>query len=223
MLRKIIIILLITTLLAACEQHVKGNGVTKVESRNLPPFTTLRVVGNYQVNVISGQLQKISVNTDENLLPYIITKLHGDTLVIDSKRGYHVQPTATIQINIAVQNLKDVGIIGNSTVKVVDISTDKFAIKILGSGSGIFDGKAQEVFIKSVGAGRVLANNLISSMADVRLIGSSVVSVYANKKLTIKISGNSKVQYFGQPREVEQKISGNGAIEGISNVKKNPS
>ena len=109
MLRKITILLLsiwTALFLTSCEEHVKGSGVTKIAERNVPPFNILRVVGDFKVNVTSGQPQKISISADDNILPYIITKSRGQTLILDAKQGYLIQPSQTPLITITTPNLQ---------------------------------------------------------------------------------------------------------------------
>lgn len=218
--KKLIAISLISFMLAflaGCEKNIKGNGQPGTDTRTVDNFEKIRVIGNYQVTINSGDTQQVSVTADKNLLPYIKTKVEDKTLIIDTKRSIILSPTQPIQLNITMNQLRNIGIIGNGSVEALGLQGDEIDLKIIGSGSAKLAGKPEKVEIEVIGSGQVFANNLTAHTAEVKLEGTGNVAVYADQKLTVKISGAGKVQYFGEPRELEQKIAGTGEVIGIPN------
>ena len=215
-----IFILLAT--IAGCKQTVVGNGNKQTETRNVDAFETIRMVGNFQLNINIRPTQQIVVTADSNLIPLIQTEVHNKTLIVQAKGHYDLQSAQTPQLDITVNRLADIGIIGRGSVNASGINSDTFEIKLLGSGNINVAGKSQKIDIKVVGSGQVVANNLIAEEAEVQVAGTSNVSVYASKKLNVRVSGAGKVNVYGEPREVEQKISGSGeVIIGTPNAQKN--
>lgn len=211
---------LMALILTGCQQNIKGNGSKQIETRDLPPIETIRLVGNFQANINIGPTQQVSLTSDSNIIPYIQTEVDDKNLTIKTKRGYILQPTQPPQFDITVNRLTNLTIIGSGSVNASSISADDFEIKIMGSGNANLAGSAKEVEIKIIGSGQIVANNLVAEKAKVQLLGAGNIAVYANKKLNIHVSGDGNVKYYGEPREVEQKISGNGEVIGIPNAEK---
>lgn len=211
-------------LLSACHQQIKGNGNPQTATRTVEPFKIVRVFGEYQVNVKVGQPPQVSITTDGNLIPYIVTRVHGKTLDINTKARYSILANQPPVINIVTNNLEGISVIGNGSITASDIKSDDFILKLVGSGNANLSGQVEDFEIQLLGSGSISANNLISKNVDVRLAGSGNASIYGTNKLNIKVSGNGKVQYHGNPVEIDQKIAGSGEVSGTStsaNVKKN--
>lgn len=209
--------------LTGCTHQVQGSGVKETTTRNLEPFAAVRLVGNYQINILVGRAQQVSVTTDNNLIPYIQTRVRGKTLSVSTKARYLLKPTQMPTVNVTVPELKEVTVVGNGTININGVKTDQFEMKIIGTGTINAAGTTEENIIKVVGSGQVAANNLLAQKALVKLVGTGNVAVYASNQLDVKVSGTGKVQYYGEPRNVNQKIAGSGEVMGIANVKKNPS
>jgi hypothetical protein len=215
---------LFALMLVGCQQNIKGNGNKTTINRDLSTFQNIRLNGNYQVNVNVGKAQQVSITTDANLVPYIQTRVSGNTLTIENQRRTYIEPTETPQLNISVNNLNQINIVGNGTVNVNGIRTNQFRINIVGSGEATVSGNADRVDIKIDGSGQIAANNLVAQEATVNLSGSGLISLLASQRLNINLNGAGKVQYYGEPREVTQRINGSGQVIGIPrNAQKNQS
>lgn len=211
-----------TLVLTACSHHVKGSGTKETTNRAVESFNTVRVVGNYQVNITVGKPQQISITADNNLTPYIETHIKNNALYVETKKRYILEPTQVPTLDINVDNLKDVMVVGNGVVNANGIKTEGFDIKIVGMGNVTAAGTAKKVEIKMVGSGQVAANNLTAQTAEVKMVGAGNIAVFASDQLIVRVSGSGKVQYYGEPRTVDQKISGSGEVIGIPNAQKNP-
>lgn len=209
-------------ILTGCHQQLKGNGNQQTATRNISTFKNVRILGNYQVNIKVGQPPQVSITADQNLIPYVVTHVHGRTLDITTKSGYSLLFSQTPVINVTTDNLANINLIGSGTVTASDIKADDFDLKVVGSGTATLSGIANDLNISVMGAGNVVANNLIAKDVEVRSAGSGNVEVFANNTLDIKVSGSGKVQYHGNPNKIEQKIAGTGLITGTSsNAKTN--
>lgn len=209
-------------LLAGCQHTIQGDGIKQSETRQVDTFQSIRVVGNYQVNVNIGTTQQVSITTDNNLIPYVKTDVRDKTLIIQTKNGVMLQSSTIPQIDITTKQLSDIGVVGSATMNASGINADKFEISTSGTGNANVSGTTDKLKIKLVGSGQIVADNLIAQKAEVNLVGTGMISVQAVKKLEINLSGAGKVQYYGEPRELEQKISGSGEITGIPNAEKSP-
>ncbi len=210
-------------MLAACTKEVKGNGNKETVNRDLSQFNAIDLQGNYQLNVTVGTSQQVSITTDSNLIQYIHTKVKGKTLIVKTQKNIALSTTQPPLIEVAVQNLNQVNLSGNGIISINGIKTNEFDLSIDGNGHVTLAGNVQDFEVNLNGNGEVIANDLIADTAAVKLNGSGNMNVYASRKLSIKLNGSGKVQYYGEPRELEQKINGNGEVTGIPlNAQKNP-
>ncbi len=220
----LVVALSLCFMLVACTKEVKGNGNKETVNRDVSRFSAIDLQGNYQLNVTVGSPQQVSITTDSNLIQYIHTKVKGKTLIVSTQKHIALNTAQPPIISIAVQNLNQVNLSGNGVISINGIKTGEFDLAVNGNGHATLGGNVQDFEVNLNGNGEVIANDLIADAAEVKLDGNGNINVYASKKLTIKLNGSGKVQYYGEPRELEQKINGNGEVTGIPlNAQKNPS
>ncbi len=91
--KKILMIVLALVSLTVNAQRwetIKGNGVTKKESRQVSDYTSLSSSGSMDVHISYGNSNSITVEADENLLPYIETIVEDGKLLIRSKKNINI-------------------------------------------------------------------------------------------------------------------------------------
>src|SRR4051812_28190640 len=105
---------------------VKGSGVAKTESRQVEPFTKIKIEGsgNVTVTVDPSQPQSLVLNADDNILPLVETTVHGDTLIISSKESYSTRLGVHATINVA--SLDGAYISGSGDLVAHGISSKSF-------------------------------------------------------------------------------------------------
>ena len=66
---------------------ISGNGNVRTEKRNTGNFNSVKTSGSIDVEISSGDNYAVSVEDDDNLLPYVVTEVNGGTLDIHYKDG----------------------------------------------------------------------------------------------------------------------------------------
>src|SRR5690349_9617341 len=87
-------------------EKVKGSGNIKEETRTDGPFKSISTSGSYNVYITPGSKNDIRIEADDNLLPFIVTKVSGENLEIYSKKGYDIKPSKTINIYVTMNELE---------------------------------------------------------------------------------------------------------------------
>ena len=218
---------------AAAWSVVKGNGVTRTESRNVSGFTgiSLSVPGNLEVHL--GPTESVTVEADENILPLVETTVSRGTLHIPTPRGQDIDPQV---LRIVVQarqldtlalagsgsisgtglkaaSLKvDVG--GSGSVSLQRVDFEDVSVSLGGSGSVNLGGKAKALKVSVAGSGNVSAAGLQADEARVSIAGSGIASVSARDALRVSIAGSGSVRYQGDPKLVRS-IAGSGDVQRI--------
>src|ERR1700750_1825851 len=91
---------------------IKGDSVIKSETRQATGYTAIASHGMMNVTISYGTSNSITVETDQNILPYIETKVDANVLSIKVKNLAILKPTSGVRIHVTmttVTSLKQTG------------------------------------------------------------------------------------------------------------------
>ena len=178
-----------------------------------------------------GNTPSIELEADDNLLPYIETKIEGDELHLSPKKGYNINPSKPITVWITLATLKEISASGqvdlvtegafkgssleaNFSGRVdaqLDLQYDKLEVSMSGSGKMKLNGRANKAEISLSGSGEIDAPDMEANNMEIAISGSGNANVNVSKKLDIAISGSGNVKYKGAA-SVQQSVSGRGKV-----------
>ena len=197
-------------------------------------FTGIKSYGSFDLYVSSGS-KSVKIEADDNLLPYIETRVEGHTLKVSSKEGVWLRPRNNIKIYVSLPSFElirsygsgdihgqtkisgnsdlDLGVIGSANI---NLEADAPSIKAEVNGSGDLDLKGQtRTFKASInGSGNVRAFDLKSEDSEVRIAGSGDADVYASIKLDVHVGGSGNVRYKGGA-QISSNIAGSGSVKKV--------
>lgn len=107
---------------------VDGNGRVKQEDRSVPAFSGVELSGGMDAEIVVGPAQKVTIVTDENLLPLLEVRVKDGVLNVDHPGSLH--PTHGVRVVIAVPKLDRISASGGVTAQLA------VSEKILGDASG---------------------------------------------------------------------------------------
>jgi len=116
--------------------------------------------------------------------------------------------------DFTVHNELSLNCSGNIELGLRKLTVSSLDININGSGDiKILEGNVNKQKIIISGSGNYIAPELESKESDISCYGSGKLEINATEILKAKISGSGNVTYYGNPKEIEQKIFGNGTIK----------
>ncbi len=189
---------------------IEGSGIAKTEQRQVPSFDAITVGGSLDVNIECQKKQGVEITGDDNILPYIITKVNGNTLSITSNGSFC--PKTPLKANISVDNTEKISASGAHDVSISNVHNKKITFHLDGSGNVRASGTTGEFTIKINGSTELDAKDLKSEEVSISINGAANAVVYASRKLQANISGAGDISYYGNPKEVSQEILGVGDI-----------
>lgn len=209
----------------------KGNGVINVNEIETSAFNKISIGGNYDVILIKSEFNKVIIETDENLLPFINTEVFSQTLNVNNI--HNLKSTDGIWIKIHYQTLDEIYSLGASNIEheetlvseeltinlsgigAIDlkIHTEKVSLNLTGAGVVMLSGKTNIQNTQISGAGGLRGFELESKTCIVNLSGLGGAEVAATGKLEATISGVGGIIYSGNPKLIERQISGFGKIK----------
>jgi hypothetical protein len=193
-------------------KFVNGSGKIASEDRDMSGFSSVRIDGIGEVTIAIGDTESVVVETDDNLLPFIETKVSGKTLVIKTQQGSDVHPTRDVKITVTMKTFEGAEINGSGNINVSGVSVGNVNLAIGGSGNINVIGTADTVQATLKGSGNIISDGLQARQATVRLSGSGNITVFASERLDAVVSGSGTVRYAGNPAKVEQSVPGSGSI-----------
>jgi hypothetical protein len=245
--KALLIILAVAAILSACiaparPRLIRGSGDVIVEERNVSGFDQIAMAGAGRIIITQGDEESLTIETDDNLMEYIETRVRGNTLEIDfsddiilSSGGHDVlEPSAGFIFRISVINLETVSVSGAAEIKaeklkvenfeinfsgagdiqVDDLNADRVVVNVSGAGDVELAGKVDYQDIILSGLGRYRGFDLESQHASVVISGAGGAELWVSRALDVVISGAGDVEYYGEPN-VSPQISGLGRIQGL--------
>jgi hypothetical protein len=208
-------LLAVLVLLGGCHwggfrEGTSGSGKTKVEKRSLSGFTAVHISGAYEVEIVAQKEAGVEVEGDDNLLPLVRTEINDGVLDISNEKPYSSRDA--IRLRISAPQLDAVSTSGASDITVSNVKSDDFNVSSSGASNLKISGEAKAFDLEMSGAGEVDAKDLRSEKVSVHSSGAAEATVYATEDLSISASGAGTVNYYGDPKNVSQNVSGGASI-----------
>lgn len=209
----------------------KGSGKVTTDKRTLSGYDALGLKGSLNVKLRQAAEEGVEVTGDDNIVPFVETRVEGNTLVVTTKKGVSFSTRNPITVLVKVKSLKAIAISGSGDLsaeplKIGALATsisgsgnvhfdglqaDSFSLVIAGSGDFTANGKAAQQTISISGSGDVRADKLEGEDVTVTIAGSGDASVWAKGTLTASVAGSGDIRYVGDPK-VTQRIAGSGSV-----------
>ena len=167
------------------------------QERIIPTYSQIKVLGNADIVLTEGNVGQITVETSENVLPYVVTEVKEGTLVIKLKH-YGVNYVPKLRIHIPIdENFQKITIVGKGIV-----TTHKnFSLQL----------HSLEVVLK--GDGNFLGKELSTRKAILFIAGAGNIEASVTEDVQAKIMGYGNISIFGNPPQRDTNIKGSGKIE----------
>jgi hypothetical protein len=220
----------------AGQDPVRGSGVAATQHRDVGAFTSVSLDAPFAVILRSGSREAVDVVADDNLMPFVVTKLEDlgsrHTLKISLAPGAKVEPKTSIVITVEVVRLEAIAlgssgriagtglhsaklaaaIGGSGEIGLPSLDVGELDVSIGGSGRFVADGRAGKLSVSVAGSGRCDAARLVAGDVSASVVGSGTATVHADSALSVSIAGSGDVIYSGNatPRA---SIIGSGRLQ----------
>lgn len=214
-------------------KRIKGNGVIKTETRSAGTFNGIDVSGNADVYVKQDSAYSVRIETDENLMEYLVVENKNGILDIHQKEGTNLRPSKAIKVYVSGPSFKSfdasgacdyfsenlitsteaisINLSGSCDIKM-ELKAPKIDADLSGSGSITLKGEAKDFEVGGSGSTDVHCFELLTENTSVQISGSGSAEVFASIKLDVSVSGSGDVKYKGNG-VVSQSISGSGSVK----------
>jgi len=197
----------------------KGNGTLKTEVRAASDFIGVDLQMSADVIITKGENYEVTVETDENLQRIIETKVKGNVLMIDLKRGKCISGREEITIYVTTPTLRSAEVSGSGNLTLSgSFSENKLDLDISGSGdiNNTGDLSIDDLDLNISGSGNVRFTESDIAKYDLNISGSGNVNIEGEASASngeIKINGSGEVNLFDyETTDLSVNISGSGDV-----------
>jgi hypothetical protein len=213
-------------------ESVQGSGKIRSEARKADHFSGLEVSVPGEVELRVGTGEGVSIETDDNILPLIETRVENGTLEIRPARDNLNLRAHTMRITVNAREIDHLSLAGSGSItadtlrarsfkaslagsgsiKARAIEGDNLAIKVAGSGDlSVGGGNVKDMKISIAGSGDVDVGKLKAVDVRVKTAGSGNSTVWASGSLDVSVAGSGDVNYYGDAR-VSRSVMGSGDV-----------
>ncbi len=219
-------------LATACGHSKRGSGNIVTEKRTTEPFMVVHAEGMVHVHVKKGPELSVTVEADDNIIPYIETKVSGSSLKV-RLRELSSLTNVTINVYVTAPELKGINASdgaeltgedtisskenivvkssGGATLKAT-VDAPSVTIEADGGGSADVSGRTKTVNATSTGGSSVHATGLLAENVTADANGGASIELFASVSLNGNASGGGKIEYTGGAKDVKKNESGGGSV-----------
>lgn len=237
--RQIILSLLViaSTTFFSCDEvfreRIRGNGISKTESRDIKGFSSVDVSGAMDVYVTQDSVTSVKVEADENLLQYIVTENDNGTLNIYFEHGVNLRPKKAIRVYVSnpvyrefeaagacnyfgetrISSAENIRIhVSGACDATMEVKAPKVKVDLSGAGTISLRGETKDFEVDGSGSTTIKCFDLMAENVNVDISGAGSAQVFASVKLDVDLSGAADVKYRGNPT-INQSVSGAGSVK----------
>ena len=202
--------------LLSCCKPVIGNKKIVSQERTTPSYSQIEVLGYADVVLTEGEVGQIKVETSENVLPYVITEVKGETLVIKLKHyGFSYVPKLKVYVPID-EKFNKMTIAGKGDVTLgehfsIELQTLEVIMKIQGNVQ--LQGKTEVLKVSVLGSGNFQGKELHTHKGTLSISGTGNIEATVSEEVQAKITGYGHIIIFGNPSKKDTDIKVSGKIQ----------
>jgi hypothetical protein len=213
-------------------KKIKGNGNVITVNRMTSDYDGVSISGSFNVILVKGKEGKITIEGEENIIPYIETEVSRNTLQIKYQKNINIRTTKRLTVKVTYKDIDKVtlGGSGNITNKgiiksreltvalggsgniTLTIDADEVHSKIGGSGNIKLSGSSNELNCAIAGSGSIKAYDLSTNTLHASIAGSGSIRTTVKTKIKAKVVGSGSIYYKGKPKYIDSKSVGSGDV-----------
>ena len=224
-------------------QTVVGSGNIVQETRSVTGATGVNLSGVANLTIEQGAPEELILETDDNLMAFILTDVQNGILVISKDPTVSLRPSRSqgtgIEAHLTLSSIDSITLSGVGGITVPDLTTTHLELTLSGVGDieiSNLDAETSDVLISGLGGISILAGqvddqiialrtfnasgdydaeNLSSTTVDAEIAGSESATVRVSTTLNANITGSGSVFYHGSPT-VTRTGTGSGSVDQLS-------
>ncbi len=194
-------------------QTINGNGIVTQKTYQTGSFDKISVDGVINTELVQGDKESVTIETDDNLHTYLKPAVKDNTLSIEFSEGKTLSNATTMKMTITVKDLKSIELKGVGNLKTSGmLKLDKLSIESAGVGNIKLEVDLNYLNIDVSAVGNVKLKGKCKEAAIViNSVGNLTADELETEKMTLKCTGIGNAKVF-VTEEIVPELSGSGNI-----------
>lgn len=196
----------------------RGNGNLITEQRvSGSSFSSVSAEGTFDVIVTEAASCSVSIEAEENLLPYITTEIEGTTLRLGIAPFMNLWPTTTFVVRVCAPSFAAVANTGTGNLTAGPFASSAYltlavtgtgnaalsgdfnalALTMTGTGGATLSGTTDSLNVTMTGTGSLEAYAMPTPQANITVDGTGGARVTINGSLSCHLDGIGNIEYKG--------------------------
>ncbi len=189
---------------------VTGSGRIVRQNRAVGNFRGVELMGFSDAVIQLGAKPSLTIEADDNLLPYFTSNVERGVLRIDTRGSLRTRRTP--RIFITVPNLESVTTSGSGDVAVNGVNNQRLTLVTRGSGNIRATGRTGNLTATVQGSGNADVRGLAAGRAQVAVHGSGNAWVATSGAVSASSFGSGNVYVLGRPSSLQVSEAGSGRV-----------
>lgn len=209
---------------------VHGNNNVVTKERSAEHFTGIKVSTGIDVFLKQGENETISVEADDNLQEYILTKINDGVLHVYTEAS--IRNAGKLKVHVTMKEINSIrtssagDVTGETPFKSdnlelsassagsisLEVMANKIEVDISSSGDITVSGQADMLEAELSSAGDLKAFDLKVREADVSASSAGDAEINVSEKLKARASSAGDINYLGDPKYVDAHSSSAGGV-----------
>jgi hypothetical protein len=179
----------------ACET-IYGSGRAAEEERSVAPFRAVLVRAGLRAQISPGP-QRVVVTGDDNIVPHVMTQVHGSVLTIEPEVDFDpVVPLLTI---VSAPEIDGASLQAGGELTVRELDADAFSLYLDAGGTIVASGTARQLDVTLTAGGTLDARAVESPSVTVYGAAGGTMLVTAREAVSGSIESGSQARIYGAP------------------------
>lgn len=225
-----IVLFFITLRIELSRDAHKGSGQIVTEERTLIGFTEIEARGNLVIHLEQSDNNAVTIETDDNLIEFIETRVRRGRLQIRITEPVH--SNSRINLYVQFEDLYDIegnagshfisksGIQGEVLTKdlssgaksTMSLFYDELNLKLKSGAFSKLSGMVPNFSVEASSGSILDGRQLTTEVCDARSKSGAEITVYVTESLTANASSGGFINYFGNPSHKSWNTSSGGQI-----------
>ncbi len=210
-----------------------GSGNIITEQRELQGFHSIKVSGNFNVNLHEDTISKLVINADDNLVDLITTDIDKGVLQIiflprqtrhrriDIDVYYHGLISLEATAGARLSNTDTIRAIsfhhhvGSGAQSDLVIDVDELKLNSSAGAKAELKGFARTVNAECSSGAQIRAMDLIAENCAIKVSSGANAHIFVEKELSVNASSGSNIRYKGNPTIKDFSTSGGANVRSL--------
>ena len=189
---------------------VNGSGRIVTQARPVSNFRAIELGGSADLHVRLGSRPSLSIQADDNLMPYLTSDVVAGTLRLGTRGSFRTHHR--LAIYVTVPDVQSIRSRGSGNVDVTGVSNREIHLVTQGSGDLRARGRTGFLDAKVQGSGNADMRGIEADNARVAVLGSGNAWVATRGAVSAVSLGSGNVYVIGRPASLDIRQGGSGRV-----------